>query len=53
MCGGLLKNKSFDDSEKARKEILDLYKNLRVTDVLDNHRNLKGVKTMFTQAAAR
>ena len=31
----LLKNKSFDDSEKARKEILDLYKNLRVTDVLD------------------
>jgi regulator of RNase E activity RraA len=31
----LLKNKSFDDSERARKEILDLYKNLRVTDVLD------------------
>ena len=31
----LLKNKSFDDSSKARKEILDLYKNLRVTDVLD------------------
>ena len=31
----LLKNKSFDDSEKARKEILDLYKNLRLTDVLD------------------
>ncbi len=31
----LLKNKSFDDSEKARKEILDLYRNLRVTDVLD------------------
>ena len=31
----LLKNKSFDDSEKARKEILGLYKNLRVTDVLD------------------
>ena len=31
----LLKNKSFDDSEKARKEILELYKNLRVTDVLD------------------
>ena len=31
----LLKNKSFDDSDKARKEILDLYKNLRVTDVLD------------------
>lgn len=31
----LLKNKSFDDSEKARKEILDLYKDLRVTDVLD------------------
>jgi len=31
----LLKNKSFDDSEKARKEILELYKDLRVTDVLD------------------
>ena len=31
----LLKNKSFDDSEEARNEILDLYKNLRVTDVLD------------------
>jgi 4-hydroxy-4-methyl-2-oxoglutarate aldolase len=31
----LLNNKSFDDSEKARKEILDLYKDLRVTDVLD------------------
>ncbi|MFH1718318.1 MAG: RraA family protein [Planctomycetota bacterium] len=31
----LLKNKSFDDSEKARKEILELYKDLRLTDVLD------------------
>ena len=31
----LLQNKSFDDSDEARKEILDLYKNLRVTDVLD------------------
>ena len=31
----LLNNKSFDDSEQARKEILDLYKNLRLTDVLD------------------
>jgi regulator of RNase E activity RraA len=31
----LLANKSFDDSEAARKEILDLYKDLRVTDVLD------------------
>ena len=31
----LLNNKSFDDSEEARKEILDLYKNLRLTDVLD------------------
>ena len=31
----LLNNKSFDDSEQARKEILDLYKDLRVTDVLD------------------
>ena len=30
-----LENKSFDNSDKARKEILDLYKNLRVTDVLD------------------
>ncbi len=31
----ILQNKSFDDSERARKEILDLYKDLRVTDVLD------------------
>jgi len=31
----LLMNKSFDDSDRARKEILDLYKDLRVTDVLD------------------
>lgn len=31
----LLDNKSFDDSREARKEILDLYKNLRLTDVLD------------------
>lgn len=31
----LLNNKSFDDSEQARKEILDLYKDLRLTDVLD------------------
>lgn len=31
----LLMNKSFDDSEEARKEILDSYKDLRVTDVLD------------------
>ncbi|MHC4744444.1 MAG: RraA family protein [Planctomycetota bacterium] len=31
----LLENKSFDDSDHARKEILDLYENLRVTDVLD------------------
>jgi len=30
-----LNNKSYDDSEKARKEILDLYKDLRLTDVLD------------------
>ena len=28
-------NKSFDDSDQTRKEILELYKNLRVTDVLD------------------
>ena len=31
----ILKNKTFDNSDKARKEILDLYKDLRVTDVLD------------------
>ena len=31
----LLMNKTFNDSDRARKEILDLYKNLRVTDVLD------------------
>lgn len=31
----ILQNKSFDDSEEARREILDLYKDLRLTDVLD------------------
>ena len=31
----LIKNKTFDNSEQARKEILDLYKKLRVTDVCD------------------
>ena len=31
----ILQNNSFDDSERARKEILDLYKDLRVSDVLD------------------
>jgi len=31
----ILQNKSFDDSEKARREILELYKDLRVTDVCD------------------
>ena len=31
----ILQNKSFDDSESARKEILELYKDMRVTDVLD------------------
>lgn len=31
----LLKNKSFDDSNETRKEILELYKDLRLTDVLD------------------
>ncbi len=31
----LLANKSFDDSDRARKEILELYKDLRLTDVLD------------------
>lgn len=31
----LLQNKSFDDSDWARQEILDLYKDLRLTDVMD------------------
>jgi 4-hydroxy-4-methyl-2-oxoglutarate aldolase len=31
----VLNNKSFDDSETARRAILDLYKGLRVTDVCD------------------
>ncbi len=31
----ILQNKSFDDSDAARKEILDLYKDLRLTDVCD------------------
>jgi 4-hydroxy-4-methyl-2-oxoglutarate aldolase len=31
----MLENKSFDNSDKARQEILDIYKDLRVTDVLD------------------
>ena len=31
----ILQNRSFDDSEKARQEILELYKDLRVTDVCD------------------
>jgi len=31
----ILQNKSFDDTGKARREILELYENLRVTDVLD------------------
>jgi 4-hydroxy-4-methyl-2-oxoglutarate aldolase len=31
----MLVNKSYDNSDKARQEILDLYKDLRVTDVLD------------------
>ncbi|MCK5208726.1 MAG: RraA family protein [Cyclobacteriaceae bacterium] len=31
----MLENKTFDNSDEARKEILDLYHNLRVTDVLD------------------
>jgi len=31
----ILNNKTFDNSETARQEILDLYKDLRVTDVLD------------------
>jgi regulator of RNase E activity RraA len=31
----MLPNKSFDNSDEARQEILDLYRNLRVTDVLD------------------
>jgi regulator of RNase E activity RraA len=31
----LLQNKTFDDSEEARRQILDLYQDLRVTDVCD------------------
>jgi 4-hydroxy-4-methyl-2-oxoglutarate aldolase len=31
----LLKNRSFDDSDEARQEILDLYQDLRLTDVCD------------------
>lgn len=31
----LLDNRSFDDSEAARREVLVLYKDLRLTDVLD------------------
>lgn len=31
----ILKNKSFDDSDAARQQILDLYRDLRVTDVCD------------------
>ena len=31
----MLENKSYDNSDEARQEILDLYENLRVTDVLD------------------
>jgi regulator of RNase E activity RraA len=31
----VLSNKSFDDSDAARREILELYKDLRVTDVCD------------------
>ncbi len=31
----LLENKSYDNSDEARQQILDLYKGLRVTDVLD------------------
>jgi regulator of RNase E activity RraA len=31
----LLENKSFDDSEETRREILELYEDLRLTDVLD------------------
>ena len=31
----LLENRCFEDSDEARKEILDLYRDLRVTDVCD------------------
>ncbi len=31
----LLQNKSFNDNDEARREILELYKDLRLTDVLD------------------
>ncbi|MBW7998431.1 MAG: RraA family protein [Candidatus Glassbacteria bacterium] len=41
----LLENKSFDDSERARAEILELYKDLRVTDVNDGM-DLVGLQDM-------
>ncbi|MCK4747898.1 MAG: hypothetical protein KAT15_12700, partial [Bacteroidales bacterium] len=31
----MFENKSYDNSDDARQEILDLYKDLRLTDVLD------------------
>jgi 4-hydroxy-4-methyl-2-oxoglutarate aldolase len=31
----ILQNKTFDDSDEARREILELYRDLRVTDVCD------------------
>ncbi|NLY03164.1 MAG: hypothetical protein GXY83_44515 [Rhodopirellula sp.] len=31
----ILENKSFDDSKGARREILELYRDLRATDVCD------------------
>ncbi len=31
----ILKNKSFDDSDEARKKILELFRDVRVTDVVD------------------
>ncbi len=41
----LLVNKTFDDSEEARREILDLYSDLRVTDVCDGM-DLVGLQDM-------
>ena len=31
----MIENKTFDNSDEARQEILELYRDLRVTDILD------------------
>ena len=46
----LLENRSFDDSDAARKEILDLYKDLRLTDVCDGM-DLIGLQDMGLMAS--